>query len=121
MREHPLDRVEAARVDGPRGKMRGAFIIVGPMGRELRIIADDGANLADPPGSRGWEHVSVSLKTRAPNWAEMSFVKDLFWREDETVVQFHPRKEQYINLHPHCLHLWRKCGTNAELPPGILV
>src|SRR5262245_499520 len=97
MREHPSDKVEAGRLDGPRGKCRGTFVVIGPHGRDLRMICDDGRNLADAVEHRGWEHVSVSLATRAPNWAEMCFVKDAFWREDETVVQFHPRQAKYVN------------------------
>lgn len=81
---------------------------------ELKIIADDGA-------TTGWEHVSVSLPSRTPNWDEMCFVKSLFWSDEETVVQFHPRASEYVNSHPHCLHLWRRVGVNAELPPRVLV
>lgn len=62
----------------------------------------------------GWEHVSVSLPgySRCPTWEEMSLIKSLFWGEDDLVVQFHPPKEDHINTHPYCLHLWRKIGTN---------
>jgi hypothetical protein len=65
----------------------------------------------------GWEHVSVSLRNRTPTWEEMSFVKNLFWKDDETVIQFHPKKSEYINRHPYVLHLWRKIGQDYELPP----
>jgi hypothetical protein len=64
-----------------------------------------------------WEHVSVSLPGRTPSWDEMSEVKDLFWTPLETVIQFHPTRIKYVNTHPYCLHLWRRSGTNAELPP----
>lgn len=67
-----------------------------------------------------WQHVSVSLPNRCPTWSEMALVKSLFWSEDETVVQFHPKKSEYVNNHPHCLHLWRKNGQEFELPPSIL-
>jgi hypothetical protein len=70
--------------------------------------------------SEGWQHVSVSLPNRCPTWAEMDRVKELFWGEDETVVQFHPKKSEYVNNHPNCLHLWKKIGTEHELPPSIL-
>lgn len=69
----------------------------------------------------GWDHVSVSLKGKAPNWKAMSHIKDLFFEEAETVVQFHPKKSEYVNNHPHCLHLWRKQDTEHELPPSILI
>ena len=90
----------------------GAFQIMGPKGEMLAIVASDG---------EGWEHVSISTKRRTPNWDEMCFVKDLFWREDETVIQFHPPKSEYVNCHPHCLHLWKPVGKDVLLPPSILV
>ena len=64
-----------------------------------------------------WEHVSVSCDGRCPTWDEMAKVKDMFWGEDETVVQFHPRRDQHVNLHHYCLHLCKKCGSAFELPP----
>lgn len=68
-----------------------------------------------------WEHVSVSYPRRCPTWDEMCKVKDLFFDKDETVVQFHPKKGEYVNLHPYCLHLWRKQGSEFELPAQRLV
>lgn len=89
---------------------------------ELRIIASDGrderGNVYSEIG--GWEHVSVSTATRCPTWEEMCLVKDLFWAEDETVLQFHPPRSEYVNNHRHCLHLW-KPPTEVVLPPSILV
>jgi len=80
----------------------------------LLIQASDGG---------GWEHVSVSRPDSTPSWEEMSFIKSLFWSDDDFVVQMHPPKADHINNHNHCLHLWRKCGTNdfCERPPLILV
>src|SRR5215472_5603082 len=117
------DKLEAGRVTAGHfasdpGVPFGAFIIMGPCGAELRIIASDGV-AADI--GKGWEHVSVSTERRPPNWQEMSFVKDLFWHDEETVVQYHPPKSRYVNCHPHCLHLWRHAGHDALLPPMLLV
>jgi hypothetical protein len=81
----------------------------------LRVIASDGGS------DDHWEHVSVSLENRCPTWNEMSLVKELFWRDDETVLQFHPPRLKHINYHPYCLHLWRKVGVKVELPPSILI
>ena len=93
----------------------GAFVIQGPCGERLRIIACDG----ESPDVDGWEHVSVSTHRRVPNWREMCFIKDLFWSEDEWVVQFHPAHSEYVNNHPFVLHLWRKSGFPT--PPSNLV
>ena len=69
----------------------------------------------------GWDHVSVSYSKRTPTWDEMCRVKETFFNDDETVVQYHPKKSEYKNVHEHCLHLWRKQGTEFELPPNLLV
>ena len=69
----------------------------------------------------GWEHVSVSYKNRCPTWEEMCRVKDMFFGPEEVVVQYHPRQSEYVNHHPYCLHLWRKCEEDFETPPMILV
>jgi len=68
-----------------------------------------------------WEHVSVSLMHRCPTWEEMCHIKSLFFEEEETVVQFHPKKSQYKNAHPFCLHMWRDTTKEYELPPSIYV
>ncbi len=96
----------------------GVFVLQGPCGEQLRIVAS-GAD-ADDAISEGWEHVSISTRRRCPNWIEMCFVKDLFWSEDECVVQFHPPKSEYVNNHPNCLHLWRQ-KSGFPTPPSILV
>lgn len=80
--EHPYDVYATGN--------NGAFII--PFRTvKLTVIASDGF---------GWDHVSVSLPNRCPNWPEMCFIKDLFFKEDETVIQFHPKKSSYKNIHP---------------------
>ena len=97
----------------------GAFFVQGPCGEELKIVAS-GAD-PDDRDSAGWEHVSVSTRRRPPNWQEMCFVKDLFWDEEECVIQFHPPKSCYVNNHQFCLHLWRPTDDHVRLPPSILV
>lgn len=53
----------------------------------------------------GWEHVSINLKNRTPDWDEMCLLKDIFWRKDEAVIQIHPAEANYVNNAQHCLHL----------------
>jgi hypothetical protein len=72
----------------------------------------------------GWDHVSVHPDTNPPrccSWEEMSWVKSQFFYDNETVVQFHPRKADYISDHPTTLHLWKKQDQEHELPPWQLV
>jgi len=78
----------------------------------LRVIASDGM---------GWEHVSVSLPNRTPNWREMCFIKDLFWDVEDVVIQYHPAKSEYVNVHDNCLHMWKPVGVELPTPPKELV
>jgi hypothetical protein len=69
----------------------------------------------------GWEHVSVSTPSQTPKWADMQRLKELFWRDDEVVVQYHPARSTYVNWHPHCLHLWRPQTQEVPVPPTWMV
>lgn len=95
----------------------GAFIVpsVEP-GWKLWIIASDGA---------GWEHVSVCVRnehqSRLPTWKEMVQAKHMFWDDEDVAVQYHPRQSQYVNTHPHVLHLWRAIDQEFPTPPSELV
>ena len=122
MRNVVAAKLEAGRfLDGPYGSdasygLAGAFGLMGPKGEELRIVS------SGTDQEFGWEHVSVSCKRkRTPNWYEMCFVKDLFWSDEEAVMQLHPPQSDYVNVHPHCLHLWRPLDAVIPLPPSILV
>ena len=63
----------------------------------------------------GWEHVSVApyKKRITPSWDDMCKVKDIFFEDEECVMQFHPPKSQYVNIMENCLHLWR---ATEEIP-----
>lgn len=90
----------------------GAFMLKLKHSQKLMAIVSD---------QEGWEHVSVSRKDRTPTWDEMCQVKNIFWGEEDAVVQIHPPKSEYVNNHPYCLHLWRCVHTGMPLPPSIMV
>lgn len=69
----------------------------------------------------GWDHVSVSRRDRCPTWEEMCFVRDGFFREHEWVVQYHPPRNDYVDRHPFCLHLWRSQLERFPVPPKELI
>lgn len=122
MRRIPCKLLEEGRIlDGAfgsrRGDMHGAFH-VSYHGREMKIISSGHCDHLD---ATGWEHVSVSLQHRVPNWSEMCFVKNLFWSEDECVIQYHPPRHRYVNVHPYCLHLWRPVDAVLPMPPLELI
>lgn len=62
-----------------------------------------------------WEHVSVSpYGGKTPTWDDMCAIKDMFWGDEEVVIQIHPKKSEYVNIKDNCLHLWRH--KHVELP-----
>ena len=71
----------------------------------------------------GWEHVSVAPYKRniVPSWDDMCMIKDMFFEDNETVVQYHPAKSNYVNVLENCLHLWRPIDRELPVPPMILV
>lgn len=91
--------------------MAGMFRILMPSG-SLLLAMSSGIDK-----ERGWEHVVVSGENHCPTWAEMVFVKDLFWDEEECVVQYHPPKSQVVPSSPNSLHLWRPLNLNIPMPP----
>lgn len=117
MRNTPNLRAEKFRITtGPMGSdasygNNGAFEIVWG-GRIYHAVISDG---------EGWDHVSISLRDRCPTWEEMCYFKDMFFKDDETVVQYHPPKDDHRNAHEHCLHMWRPTNVELPRPPGVMV
>lgn len=136
MRDRFPDRLEKCRIredaDSPYldckpGDRYGRFIVRGPGGAVLCIVAaasDEWKECGFP--APAFEHVSVTVyreangnkAARCPTWEEMAFVKDLCWDETECVLQYHPPRANYVNLHPFCLHLWKPVGIGIPIPPA---
>lgn len=113
LRHHKL--LGSADADGNNGffiiphyKIEGYF---------FRVQASDGL---------GWEHISVTIAAnnmkvkRTPTWAEMCYLKNLFWDQQDCIIQYHPPESEYINNHPFCLHLWRPVSAIVPIPPNYL-
>jgi hypothetical protein len=92
----------------------GCFVFKNPFGVNpyLRIIASAGD---------GWDHVSVSTESRCPTWAEMDWVKRLFFEDFEIAFQLHVTPKDHINIHPNVLHIWRPHKQEIPLPPVRMV
>jgi len=129
---------ELARIlDGPMGSSRnagayGAFDVEScEPGWRLAVVATDGCDMDGPSEALGWEHVSVHAfrgsldkrvkQMRTPTWLEMCLIKDLFWDGEDVVMQLHPRRSEYVNQHPHVLHLWRPTHVTIPTPASVLV
>lgn len=90
----------------------GFFMIPSKIDRQpLTVIASRGD---------GWDHVSVSRRTRVPNWDEMSQIHALFFPGEEA-MQLHVPASDHINVHPYCLHLWRPIHEAVPRPPSWMV
>lgn len=93
----------------------GYFIVPSKTsGQPIKVIVSGADDL-------GWEHVSVSMKNRCPNWQEMCQIKAMFWGDEEDVMQLHPAQSQYINCHDYCLHMWRPTKAEIPMPPRFMV
>ncbi len=88
------------------------FLKLFPKGKLVKIIFSWGD---------GWDHISASYSNRCLTWEEMCMVRDIFFNEDETVIQYHPTKDNYVNIHPYTLHLWRPQNEKIPVPPKYMV
>ena len=112
-RTHPQFKTEDS--DG----MTGFFVI--PLDpRNFALVIASPGNEEIP-----WEHVSArigekhnkKLRERIPTWDEMCQIKDLFWNEDEAVMQLHVPESEFIRIHPFVLHLWKPIHQEIPRPP----
>ncbi len=117
MKAKPVRYLEQCRVkQGELGSSEeygnnGAFCLMCE-GEPLHVVASDQAD---------WDHVSVSCETRCPTWGEMLYVRDLFFRADEWVLQYMPPRDENINNHPYCLHMWRPQSAEIPQPDRMMV
>lgn len=90
----------------------------GTFGTEMKIgpKALKGSVIWTACDPSGWEHVSFSPydHSKTPSWDDMCFLKDIFWGDEEQVIQIHPKKSEYVNIMQNCLHLWRH--PDMQLP-----
>ena len=113
-----VDNVEKYRVNyGPLksdcGSDFGLFFVPNSKGQMLKVLSSGWID-------QDWFHVSASLPMRCPTWEEMCVIKELFFG-DEIVIQYHPKKRDYINNHPFCLHLWMSMKESIPCPPSSVV
>ena len=106
IKQNPKLEIQKQTIDGVAGVLHMTGL------RKCTFIASWGG---------GWEHVSVCPENRCPDWDEMCKIKDMFWDDDEVVMQLHPAKSNYVNLMPNCLHLWRPIGQEIPVPPILYV
>lgn len=89
-----------------------------PISSAWKKIGDDVAVLVSESveaDDRIWLHVSVSRPTRLPSWSDLRRVKDAFIGKDRKAIQVLPAQSEYVNIHPHVLHLFA-CLEGDPLP-----
>lgn len=111
----PFDQITInRRLSSIRTSPDGMSAVISMPAWQGSVIASTGA---------GWEHVSVCpfQKRITPTWDDMCRLKDMFFEDDEAVIQIHPVKADYVNNMSNCLHLWKCTYKDMVLPPSILV
>ena len=79
----------------------------------LRVIC----SVAREADGKRWLHVSLSRAHKVPFWADVRRVKDLFIGPDRKAIQVLPRAAEYVNIHPHTLHLF--CCLEGDTLPDF--
>ena len=62
-----------------------------------------------------WIHVSLARPNKNPTWEEIKYIKKVFLGEDVKAIIILSKKENYVNLHHYCFHLWH-CVDGDGLP-----
>lgn len=91
----------------------GCFLV--PVDGEIyHVMISDGG---------GWKHLSATnaQKKVIPSWNAMCRLKEYFFSDDEWACQFHPAKDDHINDHPYCLHIWMPLDAPLPHPSIALV
>lgn len=52
-------------------------------------------------------HLSISHPRRLPTYNELKEARYKYTPNLITMAQIFPPLEQYVNIHPFCLHLWQ--------------
>jgi hypothetical protein len=78
----------------------------------LRVIVD----CEYKRDEKAWVHVSVSRVDRIPSHEDMRRVKEAFIGDRYAYAVFPPR-ENYVNIHTKCLHLWALAEGDSRVLP----
>lgn len=52
-------------------------------------------------------HLSISTRNASPSYKEIKEARYKFLPNDIYMAQIFPPKEEFVNLHPHCHHLFQ--------------
>jgi hypothetical protein len=71
--------------------------------------------IGEEQDGKEWLHVSMSYKTKMPDYKDMLEVKNAFIGKYNEAYQIFPKESKKINLHKYCLHLF-SCLDGPALP-----
>lgn len=99
-----------------------------PMGWECLQVSLDGAKfrriLTDhtvivshdrEDDGKQWAHFSMAHPKRLPTWDELVDAKEKFLGVESKAIQVLAPRSEWVNIHPHCLHLF-VCLDGDALP-----
>jgi hypothetical protein len=107
-----LGQLQAVQVPGPAASLPGQHrayrsssgcgIIVG---LEPAKAAPEGIWL--PEGALDLWHLSISHPERYPTWDELADARYTLVPDQLTMAMLLPPRDEYLNVHEHCFHLWQ--------------
>jgi hypothetical protein len=76
-----------------------------------KIVRDGMLTVLTTPDEGAGYHLSIShakggKPDRYPSWDEIIEARDRFTPSSVEMVMYLPTKEEYVNLHETCFHLW---------------
>lgn len=54
----------------------------------------------------GMHHLSISHANRLPTYDELKHVRYTLLKHVKYMAQIFPPTNEFVNVHPYCLHLW---------------
>lgn len=97
----------------------GAFVIGHKLDKSFSLIVTISQRY-------GWEHVCVTKQVRSrligtpkqvePNTADMQTAKSVFFKPEETCVEFFPHGPSSLHPAPNFRHLWRHSTRDFPMP-----
>jgi len=81
--------------------------------RDKNARLDPGCTIIVGHSARGF-HLSISRPDRDPTWQEIRDARYKLIPNNVTMAMLLPPQEEYVNVHPHCFHLWQVQGDFSE-------
>ncbi len=101
--------------DNSRRSLIGIFEIPLNKKETVSVIADNGISFPE------WEHLSVSTSKRFLTNEEIHFIKDIFFNDDEIVIQIYSKNNIVKSKKNYCIHLWKLKTEDIPLPPMYML